>query len=572
MSGASHPDQQTMVPGAAEPQPERPPDETPAGLQSMRMEKLLQPLAICALLACIAISISQFLQRLWPGFPIALGVGMATLTAAESIWAHRVLEGRALGSEDRTRFRFVEWVVLALVARFAPYLHLGGARLAADLDRWSLQPGGFFALEFLGALMLMGAFWGTALYLVRNLDELEASPWEEKVSTRSDEYDLRSSMPQHGQVDRQTVLGRITSVYYVGGAVLLLFAGMARLDYAAGFPQRPAATSAIVLNALVYFVLGLLLISQAQYTIQRARWQIQQVPVLDRIGRRWFVMVVIFLSLIALVSALLPIGYSVGILQVIATVIMWVIFGLAQVFFTILFLAGILASWVSSLFGISLNMPDMSMQAPPPPPMASDPTAGAGPAWWALVRSLLFWGILVAIVLYSLFGFARDRWGVLEGFSFGRWLNMFLDLWRGLRGGARDVLGMWGRSLSAGVARLRRRGMDATTWWHPHMGRLTPQERIRYYYISTLHRATRQGVERPDSATPLEYRERLIQALPESGSEIEELTQAFVEARYSVHDMPDEQAQGVARVWRALRRALNQRRRRVSERQRDPEE
>ena len=571
MSGDSR-DTPTTLPGSGEPQAASPPEETGAGHQPIVMDKFLQPLAICALLACIAISIGQFMRGLWPGFPVTLIVVLMTVTAGESIWAHRLLRRRALGSEDRTRFRFVEWVMLALVARFAPYLYLGGRRLAADFDRWSLSPGSFFEVDFLGTLLLMAAFWATALYLMRNLDELEASSWEEEVPTRSDEYDLRASMPGHGQVDRQAVLGRIVNVYYVGGAVLLLFAGMARLDYTEGFPQRPAATSAIVLNALIYFVIGLLLVSQAQYTIQRARWQIQRVPVLDRIGRRWFMMVVVFLSVIALVSALLPIGYSVGILQVIGTVVMWVVFALAQIFFAILFLIGILINWVASLFGIGLRMPDAGMQAPPPPPISSDPTVGAGPAWWALVRSLLFWGILGAIVLYSVFGFARDRWGVLEGFSLSRWLGMFLDLWRGLRGGARDVLGAWGRSLRAGMARLRDRGAAATTWWHPHMGRLTPRERIRYYYVSTLHRATRQGLGRREADTPDEYRERLRQALPEAHAEIEALTQAFVEARYSAHDMPDEQAKGIARVWRALRRAFHQKRRGRTERQRDGEE
>ena len=87
-------------------------------------------------------------------------------------------------------------------------------------------------------------------------------------------------------------------------------------------------------------------------------------------------------------------------------------------------------------------------------------------------------------------------------------------------------------------------------------GPLSPREQIRYYYLSTVRRAGARGVPRADSETPLEYVHDLKQEWPEAESELDELTQAFVEARYSPQPIDKPAVARVKEEWKRGRERL----------------
>jgi hypothetical protein len=88
------------------------------------------------------------------------------------------------------------------------------------------------------------------------------------------------------------------------------------------------------------------------------------------------------------------------------------------------------------------------------------------------------------------------------------------------------------------------------------LGALTPRERVLYYYLSIVRRAGQQGFPRRRHQTPHEYSTTLESNLPQLEEDIETLTQAFIEARYSRHELAPDQEQRVRANWERVKSAL----------------
>ena len=235
-------------------------------------------------------------------------------------------------------------------------------------------------------------------------------------------------------------------------------------------------------------------------------------------------------------------------------------FVVGLVIFLILFIISYGLGLILSLFsGQRTSAPDTMPRtiAPPPPPAvaAADPNP-----WWAVIRSLVFWTILFGVIGYSFFHYARDRWGLFEGVSLGRLSAWLTSLWRRIRRDAR-------RTRQAIQERIRRRlaarSRAQTRRRFLSLRRLSPRERVRYFYVSVLHRSERQGFGRGAGQTPFEYEQVLLRELPDAADEIHELTQHFIEARYTEHAVDEELEQQAQTVWQRLKKILVSRRRRA---------
>ncbi len=528
-----------------------------AGAMRFALEEVVRPLAIAALMGCLAMSLTQ-VARTYTDAPLGtFWVWLAVVLSFESIHSSRLLHRLGPGMQDRFRFRFVEWVVILLGVRFGMYLFWGPGRLAADLNRWAANVASFFDVNFILNGLLAFCFWSVAAYLAHALQELEAAPFERMPSVTDPGHYLRDTMPHHGQIDRQAILNRIVSMIFVGGMVMLILSGLAQVELSDLLLLRHSRSSGILLNVFIYFVIGFFLISQAHYVALKANWEIQELPILGKLGRRWVLWLIVFLVLVGFIAALLPVNYSVGLLDILYTAVHWIAFIGAQIIFIILWL-------ISALMMLVMNLlrPEEAGSAPafapPTPPPA--PTGGAmgGWAWWPFVRSLLFWFILMGIVGYSLVHFARDRWGIWKDLSFGKWL---LRLWGFLRGfveGTRRASQTLRQRLRLRFARPTPAAPQAP-WRYLSLRRLSPRERVRYFYLSTAERAARQGLARPPSSTPWEYERLLRRELSEAANEIHDLTGAFIEARYTAHPIAEEHVSWVQQIWRRIRQILTSR-------------
>jgi hypothetical protein len=93
---------------------------------------------------------------------------------------------------------------------------------------------------------------------------------------------------------------------------------------------------------------------------------------------------------------------------------------------------------------------------------------------------------------------------------------------------------------------------------------LSRRERTLYYYLSILRRAARRGYPRDGSETPYEYECRLAPNVSHVEEELERVTEAFVETRYSTHRVQRAREERIRADWRKLRAALRTHRQTVS--------
>jgi len=96
----------------------------------------------------------------------------------------------------------------------------------------------------------------------------------------------------------------------------------------------------------------------------------------------------------------------------------------------------------------------------------------------------------------------------------------------------------------------------AVRWGFISLRRLSPRERVLFFYRALARRGSESGLPRRPSQTPHECAVPLESALPEAISEITLLTEAFVEARYSHHEITTGQANLVRRWWEPIKKAL----------------
>ena len=133
------------------------------------------------------------------------------------------------------------------------------------------------------------------------------------------------------------------------------------------------------------------------------------------------------------------------------------------------------------------------------------------------------------------------------------------DLWRGLRRLTRDVLEKvklpTREAMASRMPQVRLPGRIL------RLARLLPGELVQYFYLSTLRRAERLGFQRHRSQTPYEYSAMLKPHLEEAEEELTELTEAFVEARYSRRAVSQSRAEALRSPWQRVKASLRQLRR-----------
>ena len=85
---------------------------------------------------------------------------------------------------------------------------------------------------------------------------------------------------------------------------------------------------------------------------------------------------------------------------------------------------------------------------------------------------------------------------------------------------------------------------------------LDPRRQIYFFYLAMIRRGGEQGLTRNPSQTPSEYAVRLKSALPSASEDIDLITDAFIQARYSHREVDPGQAESVKAIWGRIRSAL----------------
>jgi hypothetical protein len=134
-----------------------------------------------------------------------------------------------------------------------------------------------------------------------------------------------------------------------------------------------------------------------------------------------------------------------------------------------------------------------------------------------------------------------------------------------------DYLSSWFRRSSKNIsqavgARLRgakdgKFGPETRGLWnYIRLNRLTPQEKVRFYYLAMIRRGREYQIIRKPSQTPVEYAKTLGKEHSSISKDIDLLTDSFMEAQYSLHKIEEEHVISVTEIWNRIRQYFRQNR------------
>jgi hypothetical protein len=110
------------------------------------------------------------------------------------------------------------------------------------------------------------------------------------------------------------------------------------------------------------------------------------------------------------------------------------------------------------------------------------------------------------------------------------------------------------RRKARGAALTRSRQSAPRRWINPR--KLSPRQQVQFYYLAMLRRSGEKGHPRQPTQTPYEYARTLESQLPEVDQDVDGITDEFITARYSRHDIPLEHVGLVRRYWERIKQAL----------------
>jgi len=523
-------------------------ENRPVATDTAWVGSLLRPLLITVLVGCIAVAAVGFLRHLAPAL-VGYYVQITLIAALGATFIGGYTTTMLVHPEQRHRrtlaFRAAEMGLILFLLRLAIWLFVEGfpslqATLYSPLTTLLSAP-------FVVAGLLVYGTWVLSVLVTDDFLQMGLQP--DELIVRSGRGESCWSPEVHVRSDRQALLVRFTQRWIGGGLVLLLLTAGSQIGAGNNgfFAIAQQAIDPLVIGAsIVYFLVGLILIAVGRLAVLRAQWQIERIPAERTITRNWPIYTAGLLLVTGLIAAVLPLGGTFRLAQILT----WIIRALYIAVFAILGL-------VMALIGRLLPAGDPVESAQPmgpiaPPQMGGAPQAAPPPSW---IGGAVFWILLVLLIGYAAYVYLQER-----GVTFA-WLRLFLkrlwNAWRGLWG----EFDRWRAAVAPAVSMeedspRRRRGPQ---WWRRlQLGRMSPTQRIRYFYLTTLAHARDQGVGRKPGETPLRYAPRLEDTIPETDDKpFSQLTEEFVEIQYAGQTVDDESASYARRLWQRIQRALD---------------
>lgn len=490
---------------------------------------VFRPTVLVLMVACLASGVVQLGHSLVPSWDGGYLIWLAALAALLAYYSSRSINRQAFNAPSPWVVGIAELLVLLIVTQLAVDIVDGHA----PVQHGSVYLDGKALLFYL----LIAGSWLAAMSASRALDGV-------------------AEEPQSGTL-YVSPADRLTTRFLQGGTLLVLLTGMAVVQPRHLFDRSRGPVSVLLLNVLLYFLLGIVLVAHIRYERLQAGWQRQGLAVAAELSGRWIRYSLALLAMAAVIALIVPTGYTSGPFQAVHD-------GLSA-------LGSTLASWLARLGGPFGQKPTSLPRIKPPPgfkvppgihlPHRTSHVGGKVNADW--LGSLFFWLAIVAAMVYLIRIHLQQRMGRSgPGGAIGRLLRVAGMLWRALLARLRRYARRAVEMAPAGIALQRPAfGGGSSRLRLRLLGRLSPRERILYYYLSAERRAARQGAGRRTGQTPYEYDDALGARMPGAQSDLSALTGAFVAARYSRRDPPAEEASALHDNWQRVKAAIRRLRR-----------
>ncbi len=531
---------------------------------NLRIFQAVSYALVFLMLACVVMTVASLIRNASPAWASGIISGILLLIVVDRFLMHPRMKTLTAFTTDWALTVGTQWVVIIVLIRLLlSYAH-GADAFASDL---SLLSRGYLldllTPEFFITILLALLVWYVAGEFLSWLDVIGLDParalaWREDAS-RSE----KENVPVHQ---------RLVNLIFSLGIVIVILTALTRIDWQAAFANLAGLSNLELLRfsgaeagALLYFLFGLALISLSRLLALQTHWQHQRIPVSSRdLQRRWGMYSLYFILLLAVIVSLLPAGDSLGFFAVLGTLFAFLIgllFFLAQL---LILLLSLLLSLPFLLFGKGLpfvNRLRVPPTLPPPPPDTTLPITGS--AIWDLLRSILLWGSLIVIVIFSIVQFIRQHEGLMARLRQSRIAQLLKLAWQWLTGSVDSLRGNLARAIQDGwqtiLSRFESPRLMPPSGWL-NLRTLDPRRQIYFFYLALIRRAHEQGLDRKPSQSPAEYAATLESTLPAAQEDIHSLTDGFMEARYSNHPITSEDSNIVKSAWGHIRRALQMQR------------
>jgi len=190
----------------------------------------------------------------------------------------------------------------------------------------------------------------------------------------------------------------------------------------------------------------------------------------------------------------------------------------------------------------------------PTPAPNLPPATGNLDLFWALFLGAIL-TFLAIIAVWQYVAYNRDLAEEVKRFRPLRWLSA---AWKQLKAALSKANKSVGAFIQSSIQRLRNLGADSSIsgeWDYVNLRRLNPRQKIFFYYLALVKKSEEAGIPRQHGQTltntPLHYLR-----LDEGKDGVEALTESFVEARYSQHDIPTKEARRIKSIWETVRRGI----------------
>lgn len=501
-------------------------------------------LIVMGMLACFAataIHLAQWFFPAWDARGLALVCALVAVEAVVSYWLIKYLPSAQM---QVGYYRLSEWLILLAVLKIFTEARPGMDNLLRNVLMWPTDfPSNLLTGAFLLNVLLAFVVWLTSTLFANDLFLLET---EEAV--RLDERIQAAPM-------RDLIVRRFLRL----GIVVVFMAGLVLQPGAGETPP-----GGVVPTVVLFFVLGLALVSLTKYVNLYTHWQHDRVSVPASVPQRWVLYSLAILAFLVAASVWLPTNYGLGFLESLRGMI-GLLYELVGFLFAIfLYVLAIIFRFFMRL----LPAPETSEDEPVGEPSLPDMLGSSANAPQEIWKSIFFWAVLLTllfVLLRQYLAFNRDLAAELRRFRPLRWLA---DAWQRFKASVSKANKAVGSLIQGGLQRLRslRAGAAETGEWdYVSLRRLSPRQKVIFYYLSLVRRSTEAGLPRQDGQTPYEYARTLASGLEQGREDVDALTESFVEARYSRHAIPAERAGLIQSAWDGLRRVLNQVRKRRRE-------
>jgi hypothetical protein len=518
------------------------------------MQSILRPTLIAVMAVCLVLAMLAFIRRIMPSLPVVYTELLAIMGALASITGSITTTWLAQPGQRSKRnagYRAAEVVLILGATRIAIWLTTDSF---PGIEQFLLKPvDSFLDGYFIAGAIVVLLAWIMSTAMTEDHLALALQPDDLYIVRGVGDRWTDTARPVY--TDRPAILRRFVARWVIGGILLVIFAAGSRYDLPEnGFLGviRQNIDPTVIAAIIVYFLAGLVLISHGQLALLRSRWILQKVPSAPAVLQNWPVFALMVIVLVGIVAAMLPLGGTFYLAQILSAILAGIYFFLFAIFrfFLTLFLS--LLSWLTG---------EPVEETPPPQPPMPTPefevppeVASTLPPW---AGGLIFWIVAAILLSYAAYIYFSGKatnfvwlqrvWAMLRM----RWLMLFgaYQQWQTARQRARaeraeELVAGKGRGLPAWLAL---RGLD-------------PDRQVRYYYLALLHRAEEAGLPRKQAETPLHYAPRLAEQLEADETNraaITDLTDAFIEVRYAGEHITRDRLSRLKQLWRQLKKILH---------------